>query len=83
MRTTISIDDRLLARAKREAVERGTTLGAVVEDALRMNLAPKDQVAAGVIRLTTVGGRGLQPGVDLDDSAGLLDLMEEDEIAPR
>jgi hypothetical protein len=26
----------------------------------------------------TFGGGGLQPGVDLDDSATLLDLMERD-----
>jgi hypothetical protein len=29
------------------------------------------------VRLRTFRGRGLQPGVDLDDSAGLLDRMEE------
>lgn len=83
MRTTISIDDRLLAQAKLEALERGTTLGAVVEDALRMNLAHKDHASGGPFHLTTVGGRGLQRGVDINDSAGLLDLMEEDVLAPQ
>jgi hypothetical protein len=29
-------------------------------------------------RLVTFKGDGLQPGVDLDDNASLLDLMEED-----
>jgi hypothetical protein len=29
------------------------------------------------IELLTVSGNGLQPGVDLDNSAALLDLMEE------
>jgi hypothetical protein len=28
------------------------------------------------VSLTTVSGDGVQPGVDLDDSAALLDLME-------
>jgi hypothetical protein len=29
------------------------------------------------VKLTTFGGNGVQAGVDLDDSAALLDLMEE------
>ena len=32
--------------------------------------------AAEAPRLPTFTGRGLQPGVDLDDSAALLELME-------
>jgi hypothetical protein len=27
------------------------------------------------VALPTFGGNGLQPGVDLDDTAGLLDIM--------
>jgi aryl-alcohol dehydrogenase-like predicted oxidoreductase len=29
------------------------------------------------VKLTTVSGKGIQPGLDLDDSATLLTLMEE------
>jgi hypothetical protein len=32
--------------------------------------------------LPTFSGKGLQPGVDLDDSANLLDLMQDGD-APR
>jgi hypothetical protein len=28
------------------------------------------------VRLTTFGGSGLQPGIDLDDSAALSDLID-------
>lgn len=79
MRTTISIDDHLLAEAKRQAITRGTTLGAVVEDALRVSLASGSKRQDEPFHLTTVGGAGLRPGVDINDSAGLVELMEEDE----
>jgi hypothetical protein len=34
------------------------------------------------VSLPVFKGKGLQPGVDLDDSASLLDLMQADD-APR
>jgi hypothetical protein len=77
MRTTIRLDDDLLARAKRAAVERGTTLTALIEDALRRALAPETAERRGRVSLPTFRGDGLQPGVDLDDTASLLDLMDE------
>ena len=78
MRTTIRLPDHLLAEAKKRAAERGTTLTRLFEDALRAALAPEREAPGpGTrVRLVTVGGRGPQPGVDLDDSAALLDLME-------
>ena len=72
-RTTIRLDDDLLRRAKRAALERGTTLTAVIEDALRRALA----LEPGGRPRSTFRGDGLQPGVDLDDTASLLDLIDE------
>jgi hypothetical protein len=77
MRTTIRLDDDLLRRAKREALERGTTLTAVIEDALRRALAPAGAGRREPFRMPTFHGDGLRPGVDLDDTAALLDLMDE------
>jgi hypothetical protein len=77
MRTTIRLDDDLLRDAKRAAVERGTTLTAVIEDALRRALAPAGSERREPFRLRTFHGDGLLPGVDLDDTAALLDLMDE------
>jgi hypothetical protein len=77
MRTTIRLDDELLAKAKRAALERGTTLTAVIEDALRRALVSGTDSQREDVVLPTFRGNGLQPGVDLDDSASLLDLMEE------
>ncbi len=48
----------------------------IIEDAIRRALVPEKPAPRKKIRLTTVGGKGVRPGVDLDDSASLLDLME-------
>jgi hypothetical protein len=82
MRTTVRLDDDLLARAKRAAAERGTTLTALIEDALRRALSPELAPRAGRVVLPTFRGDGLRPGVDLDDSASLLDLMDEPNARP-
>ena len=77
MRTTIRLPDPLLAATKQFAAERGQSLTSVIESALLelLNRRPRGEPAAPV-DLTTYGRGGLLPGVDLDDSAALLDLME-------
>jgi hypothetical protein len=78
MRTTVRLDEDLLREVRRLAAEERMTLTAVLEQALREMLArrrqPRDRPR---VPLPTFGGRGLQPGVDLDDSAALLDLMDD------
>lgn len=77
MRTTIRLDDQLLRDAKKLAAESGRTLTAVIEDALRTALARRLQVSRGKkLKLPAFGRDGVRPGVDLDDSADLLDRME-------
>ena len=78
MRTTIRLDDDLLAEVKLLAARSGKTLTSVIEDALRETLSRQKEVGERKpVRLTTVSGQGLQPGIDLDDSASLLAIMEE------
>ena len=79
MRKTIPLDDALLREAKQEAVRSGMTLTAFIEEALRERLARRVGTARqrARVRLKTVGGQGLRPGVDLDESSALLDLMNE------
>jgi len=79
MRTTINIDDALLAQAKQVAARTGRSLTDVVEDALRESLHRRHGTARQAVKLPVFGEDGLQPGVDLDDSAALLDLMEQDD----
>lgn len=77
MRTTIKIDDQLLAEAKARAVRSGRTLNALIEDALRAALSRRDSDhGRRRVELPTFPGSRLLPGVDLDDSAALLDRME-------
>ena len=77
MRTTVRLDDDLLSRAKQVAAATGRTLNAVIEDALRQALAGSARSGGHEPpTLTTFGGDGLQPGVDLDDSAALLEVMD-------
>jgi hypothetical protein len=77
MRTTIRLDDDLLRKTRALAAQTGRTLTAVIEDALREALArQRDRQAQPQISLPTFKGNGLRPGVDLDDTAGLLDIMD-------
>ena len=78
MRTTIKIDDSLLAEAKLQAAQSGRTLNAVVEDALREAFARRGAERPERVELPVFRGSRLMPGTDLDDSAGLLEIMERD-----
>jgi hypothetical protein len=77
-RTTVRIEEHLLADAKALAAKTGRTLTRLIEDALRETIGRGrgDARTRRPIRLPTVNGRGLQPGVDLDDTSALLDRME-------
>ena len=83
MRTTIRLNDRLLQEAKRLARRTKRTLTAVIDEALREKLArARPRPRRDLSPLPTFRGRGLQPGVDLDDTAALLDLMEGRRAGP-
>jgi hypothetical protein len=78
MRTTVRLDEKLLAEAEKLAVDTGRTFTQVVEDALRMALAQRrDKIKSKPVKLHTFRGSGLQPGVDLNNNAALADLMDE------
>jgi hypothetical protein len=78
MRTTIRLDDQLLKSAKRLAHDTGKSLTAVIEDALRQTLTRRatSKQTRKPVKLTTVSGHGVRPGVDVNDSAALLAIME-------
>ncbi len=80
MRTTVRLDDDLLRRIKALAAQRGSTLTAVLQEALREWLSRQRRGARREPTELPVSDRsgGLRPGVDLDDAAGLLERMEED-----
>jgi len=77
MRTTISIHDQLLESAKLRARERGKTLGQLVEDALRRELAvndtPQQRPEVPIFR----GGTGPRPGLDLTSNRAIYEFLDE------
>ena len=79
MKTTIEISDALLEEAKRVARQRGTTLRAVLEAALRREVATpaeprkKFKLRDGSFK----GGSGLQPGIDLSDWSQIRRIIYE------
>ena len=77
MRTTVDLPPDLLAAAKERAAREGRSLSDVVGDAVRTSFARTADPERKPVELPTFGGDGLQPGVDLDDSAALLDFMEQ------
>jgi Arc/MetJ family transcription regulator len=78
MRTTISIEDSLLQKAKKIAHERRSSLREVIEDALRAAFArgQKTNRSHSHRPLKTFKGTGIHPGIDLSSSSALLDAME-------
>jgi len=74
----VRLDDTLLERARREAQRRGVTLTALIERGLRLVLAnPQKRPQRRHVEIPVCReGGGTLPGVDLDDSAALLDIIE-------
>jgi hypothetical protein len=77
MRTTVKIADELLASAKLRAKERGKTLGELVEDGLRRELAvdyaSADRPPVPIFR----GGTGSAPGLDLTSNRAIYEFLDE------
>jgi predicted DNA-binding ribbon-helix-helix protein len=77
MRTTLSIHDPLLRQAKEISLQRNISVSQVVEEALQSAFGKKAHKSrASALRFKTFRGDGLQPGVNLSSSSGLLDVME-------
>ena len=77
MRTTLNLEDELMREAKSRAAERGETLTAFVEEALREHLRRDAERGSRGFRLRLVTEEGgPRPGVDVDDRVALYDVME-------
>ena len=78
MKTTVEIAPALLARAKKLAAQRQTTLRALIEAGLRQVLAAEG-ARRGPYRLpdARVGGHGVQPGIREGDWEQIRALIYE------
>ena len=78
MRTTIKLDDELLKQLKAVALESRRTMNEVVEDACREFIYRRKVVRSRPrVKLTiSYGEGGVFPGIDINNSAALLDIMD-------
>jgi hypothetical protein len=78
MRTTVRLSEGLLREAKAEAARRGETVTALIERGLRLVLASsaKPKKRQRIVLPVSKAMGGLRPGVNLDNSAELLDILE-------
>jgi hypothetical protein len=78
MRTTIRLNDDVLRRAKRYAVEEHTSFTRVIENALRLWLdGAKSPRKPRSLKVPSSGRGGLRPGVNLDNTSDLLERIED------
>lgn len=70
------MNDELLHSCKAAAASSGQTMTAFIEEAIRRHLIMADTVKdATPPGLAVFAGDGMQPGVDIDNSAALRELM--------
>lgn len=78
MRTTLDINDALLARAKAAAARERTTLTRLIEEGLALRLRPA-RVMEGAAELPVYAGRGgLADGIDPLSNRSLLDAADDE-----
>lgn len=78
MRTTITIKDDILKRAKKRAAEEGRTLTSLIEDALALAVTKPKPSRRGRVELpVSKASGGVLPGIDLNRSSDLEEVMNE------
>lgn len=76
MKTTVNLADGLFEDARRVAEEQGVTLKELVEAGLRREVERRRQAPLPFrLRDASVGGEGLQPGIDISDRESLHPLI--------
>ena len=75
MKTTLNIDDTVMARLKREAARQGRTMSDLVETALRLMFRPSKRRPAALPPLPTFSSEEL---VDISDRDALFRAMEKE-----
>lgn len=80
MKTTLDLNDALLADAKVVAARQRTTLTRLIEEGLQLRLRASEATARrGKRRLPVFNGRGgLVPGVDPTSNRAMMDAADND-----
>jgi Ribbon-helix-helix protein, copG family len=84
MRTTITLDDRLLDQLKRRAAESGTSVSKLVEQAVRLFVrTPRPSATPESFELVTFGAGGRFSRQNIDKTAALLEAEDLERFASR
>jgi hypothetical protein len=75
VRATVTLDDDVLAKVKRESRRRGQTFRDTLNDLLRAALLTSDRATPRTFEIKPVS-MGFREGIDYDDIEGLIDLGE-------
>lgn len=79
MKTTLDINDQLLASAKALAAQQRTSLTRLIEEGLQMRLRAQDAPRRGKLRLPVFKGRGgLVSGIDPLSNKAMLQALDDD-----
>ena len=79
MKTTLDINDQLLANAKALAAQQRTSLTRLIEEGLQLRLRAQAAAPRGKQRLPVIKGRGgLLAGVDPISNKAMLEALGDD-----
>jgi hypothetical protein len=77
MKITIYLTKDLIHDAETAAAQRHTTLSSFIGDAIRIALDRRRRARSGrKFKVIAYGKGGVYPGVNLDDTSALLDIMD-------
>ena len=79
MKTTLLLDDEVHRQAKQASARLSIALTRFIEEAIRLRISTEAARRAEPVRKLPVceSKGGLQPGIDLDNAAELLDILDQ------
>jgi metal-responsive CopG/Arc/MetJ family transcriptional regulator len=83
MRTTITLDDRLLGQLKQRAAESGTSVSRLIEQAARLVIRTPTEANTDRFELITFGAGGHFSQHNIDKTSALLEADEVERFAVR
>ena len=84
MRTTITLDERLLSQLKRRAAESGTSVSKLVEQAVRLFIrTPRAPATPQAFELVTFGAGGHFSRHNIDKTSALYKADDRERFASR
>jgi hypothetical protein len=82
MRTTITLDERLMAQLKRRAAEQGTSVSKLVEQAIRLFVrTPRAPAESPTFELVTFGKGGRFTRHNIDKASALIEADDIERFA--